>query len=96
MSCNLVGRCTSLCRSNSPTLATEHPHAFKEDVVERAKHYAAGLTGGVGAYTNSQGIPAVREVHLTCTSVASNNMWQHGGSIFHLFCVKRWRLSTLS
>nr|AIT69914.1 alanine transaminase [Punctaria latifolia] len=49
----------SLCIS--PTLATDHPHAFKKDVVERAKHYAAGLTGGVGAYTNSQGIPAVRE-----------------------------------
>lgn len=57
-----VVRFTSFCRLNSPTLATDHPHAFKKDVVERAKHYAAGLTGGVGAYTNSQGIPAVREV----------------------------------
>lgn len=49
-------------RPNSPNLATDHPHVFKKDVVERAQHYAAGLTGGVGAYTNSQGIPAVREV----------------------------------
>ncbi len=47
---------------NSPNLATDHPHVFKKDVVERAQNYAAGLTGGVGAYTNSQGIPAVREV----------------------------------
>ncbi|CAM9298888.1 unnamed protein product [Ectocarpus sp. 12 AP-2014] len=49
----------SLCIS--PNLASDHPQIFKKDVVERAKHYAAGLTGGVGAYTNSQGIPAVRE-----------------------------------
>nr|AIT69924.1 alanine transaminase [Colpomenia sinuosa] len=49
----------SLCIS--PNLAADHPHLFKKDVVERAQHYAAGLTGGVGAYTNSQGIPAVRE-----------------------------------
>lgn len=47
----------------SPSLASDHPHVFKEDVVARAKHYAAGLGGGVGAYTNSQGIPAVREVN---------------------------------
>lgn len=51
------------CRPHSPNLATDHPQIFKKDVVERAEHYAAGLTGGVGAYTNSQGIPAVREVH---------------------------------
>ena len=31
--------------------------------MERAKAYTAGLGGGVGAYTNSQGIPAVREVN---------------------------------
>lgn len=48
---------------SSPTLASDHPHVFKKDVVERAKAYTAGLGGGVGAYTNSQGIPAVREVN---------------------------------
>nr|AIT69915.1 alanine transaminase [Undaria pinnatifida] len=49
----------SLCIS--PTLASDLPDVFKKDVVDRAKAYAAGLGGGVGAYTNSQGIPAVRE-----------------------------------
>ncbi|CAN0240631.1 unnamed protein product, partial [Laminaria digitata] len=49
----------SLCIS--PTLASDHPHVFKKDVVDRAKAYTTGLGGGVGAYTNSQGIPAVRE-----------------------------------
>nr|AIT69918.1 alanine transaminase [Desmarestia viridis] len=49
----------SLCIS--PSLASDHPNAFKRDVVERAKSYTSGLGGGVGAYTNSQGIPAVRE-----------------------------------
>lgn len=52
------------CPLSSPTLASDHPNAFKKDVVDRAKAYAAGLGGGVGAYTNSQGIPAVREVNI--------------------------------
>lgn len=59
------GRCfleTGACPPTSPSLASDHPHVFKKDVVERAKSYTAGLGGGVGAYTNSQGIPAVREV----------------------------------
>lgn len=58
----VVARYVPLFRPNSPNLASDHPHVFKKDVVERAEHYAAGLTGGVGAYTNSQGIPAVRQV----------------------------------
>lgn len=52
-----------LAPPSSPSLASDHPHAFKKDVVDRAKAYTAGLGGGVGAYTNSQGIPAVREVN---------------------------------
>ena len=34
--------------------------SFPPDVIERADRYLAGLTGGAGAYTESQGIPAVR------------------------------------
>ncbi|CAM9363871.1 unnamed protein product [Choristocarpus tenellus] len=44
----------------SPRLL-DHPGLFAEDVVERAKTYLKYLGGGIGAYTNSQGIPAVRE-----------------------------------
>lgn len=70
-----------LAPPSSPTLASDHPHVFKKDVVERAKAYTAGLGGGVGAYTNSQGIPAVREVNydvmtlliIRCTIVISRN-----------------------
>lgn len=54
--CNLHGTI------NSPSLAEEYPQAFSYDVVERAKTYIDGLGGGVGAYSNSQGISAVREV----------------------------------
>nr|AIT69931.1 alanine transaminase [Sargassum thunbergii] len=45
----------------SPHLATDHPSAFNPDAVERAQKYATGMGGGVGSYTNSQGILAVRE-----------------------------------
>lgn len=85
---DFVVRCTSRCRPNSPTLATDHPHAFKEDVVERAKHYAAGLTGGVGAYTNSQGIPAVREVHVDPfgTTIAPCGVTVAVLVVFRAFC----------
>lgn len=53
---------TDSCPSTSPSLASDHPQTFKKDVVQRAESYKSGLGGGVGAYTNSQGIPAVREV----------------------------------
>lgn len=46
----------------SPHLATDHPSAFNTDAVERAQKYATDMGGGVGSYTNSQGILAVREV----------------------------------
>nr|AIT69923.1 alanine transaminase [Dictyopteris undulata] len=48
----------ALCMS--PSLA-KHPNTFKSDVVERANRYTATLNGGVGAYSNSQGIQSVRE-----------------------------------
>lgn len=46
----------------SPSLADGNAGVFKTDVVERAKKYMKGLGGGVGAYSNSQGVLAVREV----------------------------------
>ncbi|CAM9111062.1 unnamed protein product [Discosporangium mesarthrocarpum] len=49
----------SLCLS--PWLIETHPNLFGEDVVERASMYLKSLRGGVGAYTSSQGVPAVRE-----------------------------------
>lgn len=38
---------------------------FKADVLERAKRYMSRVAGGVGAYSNSQGISAVREVRTS-------------------------------
>lgn len=72
--------------------------------MERAKHYAAGLTGGVGAYTNSQGIPAVREVHVAFSTavvvfqtVLRGYMWERGGFYsLDLLSAKRTRRTTLS
>lgn len=52
----------------SPHLATDHPNAFNTDAVERAQKYATEMGGGVGSYTNSQGILAVREVLSRCPS----------------------------
>ncbi|CAN0070932.1 unnamed protein product [Ascophyllum nodosum] len=49
----------SLCIS--PDLVSGNPNVFKTDVVERAQKYASAMGGGVGAYTNSMGISAVRE-----------------------------------
>ena len=48
--------------THSPSLADGSAGLFKADVVERAKKYMNGLGGGVGAYSNSQGVLAVREV----------------------------------
>lgn len=46
---------------SSPGLV-ERPDMFKSDVISRAEKYLSATSGGVGAYSNSQGIQAVREV----------------------------------
>jgi alanine transaminase len=34
---------------------------YAPDAIERAKHYLAGISGGTGAYTTSQGLKVVRQ-----------------------------------
>jgi alanine transaminase len=43
-----------------PALMELAPHAFPKDVIERAKELQAEI-GSIGAYSQSQGVPFIRQ-----------------------------------
>jgi alanine transaminase len=56
--------------------------AFAPDAIERARRYLAGIPGGVGAYTHSQGIELIREEVAQFITRRDGGIPSHASDIF--------------